>query len=80
MVNMSAISFETVVVDDVIRIPEQFRKSIHRGRVQVTIRDSDVSMSKNYAAWHKFLKGLEGCPDGGPVEFERVNFDREVVL
>jgi hypothetical protein len=80
MVNMSAISFEAVVVDDVIRIPEQFRKSIHRGRVQVTVKDGDVSMSKNHAAWHKFLAGLEGCPDDGPAEFERVNFDREIVL
>jgi hypothetical protein len=77
---MSTIFFETVVVDNVIRIPEQLRKSIHRGRVQVSVRDDDTPMNKNHAAWQKFLTGLEACPDDEPIEIERVNFTREVVL
>jgi hypothetical protein len=77
---MSAIFFETVVDDNIIRIPEQFRKSIHRGKVQVSVRNDDTPMNKNHAAWQKFLTGLEACPDDEPIEFERVNFNREVIL
>jgi hypothetical protein len=80
MIDMSTIFFEAVVVDDAIRIPEQFRKSISRGKVQVSVRDGDASVGKNYKAWQRFLARLDACPDDGPVEFERVNFNREVVL
>jgi hypothetical protein len=79
MIDMSAIQFEAIVVDDVIRIPEQFRKSIHRGKVQVTVRDDESPTNENHKAWQKFLKGLERCPDDEPIYFERVNFEREII-
>jgi hypothetical protein len=74
---VSAIQFETVVENDTIRIPEQFRTSVRKGKVQVTIRDEDASENKNAIAWQKFLKGIKACDDHEPIEFERVNFDHE---
>jgi hypothetical protein len=77
---MSAIQFEAVVENDTIRIPEQFRASVRKGKVQVTIRDESVSAGKNAMAWQRFLEEIKACDDNEPIEFERVNFDREVVL
>jgi hypothetical protein len=77
---VNAIQFEAVVENDRILIPEQFRASVRKGKVQVTIRDEDVSENKNAIAWQKFLKGIKACDDHEPIDFERVNFDREVVL
>jgi hypothetical protein len=37
MIIMSAIHFEAVVENDTIRIPEQFRTSMQKGKVQVTL-------------------------------------------
>jgi hypothetical protein len=37
MIKVSAIQFEAVVEDDTIRIPEQFRTSIRKGKVHVTL-------------------------------------------
>jgi hypothetical protein len=79
MIIMSAIHFEAVVENDTIRIPEQFRTSVRKGKVQVTIRE-DVSENKNAMAWQRFLKGIKACEDHDLIEFDRVNFDREVVL
>jgi hypothetical protein len=39
---MSAIQFETVVENDTIRIPEQFRTSVRKARVQVTLLTESV--------------------------------------
>jgi hypothetical protein len=39
---MSAIQFETVVENDTIRIPEQFRTSVRKTRVQVTLSTKPV--------------------------------------
>jgi hypothetical protein len=76
MLKMSVIQFETVVENDTIRIPEQFRASVRGGnKVHVTIRDDDASERKNAMAWQRFLKGVKAGEDHEPVEFERVNFD-----
>jgi hypothetical protein len=74
---VSAIQFEAVVENDTIQIPEQFRTSVRKGKVQVTIRDEDASENKNAIAWQKFLKGIKACDDHEPIEFEHVNFDHE---
>jgi hypothetical protein len=37
VIEMSAIQFEAVVENDTIRIPEQFRASVRKGKVQVTL-------------------------------------------
>jgi hypothetical protein len=39
---MSAIRFEAVVENDTIRIPEQFRTYIRKGKVQVTLLTDPV--------------------------------------
>jgi hypothetical protein len=39
---MSAIQFEAVVENDTIRIPEQFRTYIRKGKVQVTLLTDPV--------------------------------------
>jgi hypothetical protein len=80
MIKMNAIQFEAVVENDTIRIPERFRTSIRKGKVQVTIRDEDAPENKNAMAWQRFLKGIKACNDHESIEFERVNFDREVIL
>jgi hypothetical protein len=75
MLKMSVIQFEAVVENDTIRIPEQFRASVRKGKVQVTIWDENASESRNAMAWQRFLKGIKACDDHEPIEFERVNFD-----
>jgi hypothetical protein len=39
---MSAIQFEAIVENDTIRIPEQFRTSVRKGKVQVTLLTDPV--------------------------------------
>ncbi|MDR1068595.1 MAG: hypothetical protein LBL36_05055 [Clostridiales Family XIII bacterium] len=77
---MNAIQFETVVKDDTIHIPEQYRRTLRRGKVQVTILDQPVSENRNGKAWLKFLQNLKNAPCGEPIEFERVDFDRKITL
>jgi hypothetical protein len=77
---MNAIQFETVVENDTIQIPERYRGTVHRGKVQVTILDEGVPENKNAKAWRRFLQGIKASTDDEPIEFERVNFTREVVL
>jgi hypothetical protein len=42
---VSAIQFEAIVENDTIRIPEQFRTSVRKGKVQVTLLADPVHES-----------------------------------
>ena len=77
---MSAIQFEAVVKDNTIRIPEQFRTTLRKGKVQVTIRDRDTAGSRNANVWQNFLQGIKACDDNEAIEFERVDFEDEVTI
>jgi hypothetical protein len=46
-VKMSAIQFDAVVENGTIRIPEQFRTSVRKGKVRVTLLTDPVRESVN---------------------------------
>ena len=77
---MSAIQFEAVVEDNTIRIPEKYRTVLPKAKVYVAIWEEGTAVSKNAGAWQRFLQGIKACADHEPIEFERVNFNREVAL
>ena len=77
---MSAIQFEAIVENNTILIPEKYRAAMPRAKVHVAIWDEETAMSGNAKAWQRFLQGIKACADHEPIEFERVNFDREVAI
>jgi hypothetical protein len=79
VVEMNAIQFEAIIENNTIQIHERFKTSIHKDKVQVTIRDANVSENKNAMAWQRFLRGIKTCDNHESVEFERVNFDCEII-
>jgi hypothetical protein len=42
MIKVNAIQFEAIVENNMIRIPEQFRTSVRKGKVQVTLLTDPV--------------------------------------